>query len=128
MNYRSNAGLCQPTPLQGSILDIRELGLSLVGFGTMRQQVSDKLNTDRFRAFYGVSPKALESLFICLQDKFGESSAKLEDFLMTMNWLKSYDTEHVLAGRWGLSEQTIRTKVQIVTGRIQSLKTVKVII
>jgi hypothetical protein len=28
-------------------------------------------------------------------------------FLMAMNWLKIYDTEHVLAGRWILDEQVI---------------------
>jgi hypothetical protein len=30
------------------------------------------------------------------------------DFFMSVYWLRLYDTEHVMAGRWGLDEKTIK--------------------
>jgi hypothetical protein len=48
-------------------------------------------------------------------------------FLMGMNWLKIYDTEHVLAGCWILDEHFISQYVQETVITIQSLKANKVV-
>jgi hypothetical protein len=45
---------------------------------------------------------------------------------LSINWLKLYDTEHVLAGRWGLCEETIRNKVSNYLNKIQEMKESKV--
>ena len=39
---------------------------------------------------------------------------------MTLNWAKRYDVEHVLAGRWGYSEEFIGPKLKEIGKRIQS--------
>ena len=45
---------------------------------------------------------------------------------MTLNWLFGYNTEHVLAGRWGLRKETIRKKVRGLTKKIAKLKSKKI--
>ena len=95
-------------------------GLELVGFED-RIDGSDTVNTRRFRAFFGVGPKALASMYSDLCDR-----PMLATFLMTLNWLKLYDREHVLAGRWKLDEKTIRDRVKRTVKLIQALKHTKI--
>jgi hypothetical protein len=45
---------------------------------------------------------------------------------MTLEWLKLYQTEHVMAGRWGYCEEYCRKAVQEYTRKIQSLKAKKI--
>jgi len=47
-----------------------------------------------------------------------DHSLDAEDFLTALNWLRLYDTEMVLSGRWQLSEKTIRAAWR----RVQKLK------
>lgn len=104
--------------------DIFKLGLSLVGFPDFRQRVSDDVNDRRFRAFFGIGPIAIAALF---KDVSSISpSIDLAKLLMTINWLKLYDTEPVMSGRWGMSEQSIRNIVKQYTGRVQELKATKI--
>lgn len=98
------------------------LGLSLVGFDHDRQKVSDTWNTRRFRAFYGVGDQALTCLYNNLAPK-----PDLEKFLMTVSWMKLYETEHVLSGRWGIHENTIRPILKKNSEAIQRLKETKVV-
>jgi hypothetical protein len=56
-----------------------------------------------------------------LAQKFTPAQYNLKSVLMTLNWLKCYQTEHVLAGVWQLGEEYIRNKVKEVAGAIQSL-------
>jgi hypothetical protein len=51
----------------------------------------------------------------------------LKDMVMAINWLRLYDTEHELAGRWGLSEESIRNHVKNCCKAIQSLKEDKIV-
>jgi hypothetical protein len=104
--------------------DILSLGLTLVGFSAFRQQVSYAKNIRRFRAFYGVSPRALKALYADLFNLIPDIDATV--FFTTINWLKLYDTEHVLSGRWGLNEETIRLRIRDYVARIQDLKEIKV--
>jgi hypothetical protein len=99
-------------------------GLSFVGFPCARQNVSTGTNMKRFVSYYGVEPKTIVALFDDLKAKF---TLFMEQYaLMSINWLKSYDTERVLAGRWGLSERTIEPKVKAYAKMIQSLKETKI--
>jgi hypothetical protein len=106
---------------EGSMLSY---GLSLVGFHRARQNVSTGTNMKRFVSFYGVEPKTIVALFDDLKAKFPVFVEKLA--LMSINWLKSYDTERVLAGRWEYTERTIERKVKEYVRRIQSLKDKKI--
>jgi hypothetical protein len=101
---------------------MRFLGLSLVGFDRDRQNVNDLLNSRRFRAFYGMGEQALTCLY---NDLIPRPDAT--KFLMTVNWLKLYDTEHVLAGRWGVHENTLRPILSDYSTLIQGLKESKVV-
>jgi hypothetical protein len=84
--------------------DILLYGLCYAGFGRDRQQVKEKLSVDRFKAHYGSEPCTVKDLMTDLLDEFPSMSFK--DLLMGLNWLKLYDVECVLAGRWNYSEGT----------------------
>jgi hypothetical protein len=99
-------------------------GLSLVGFPSSRQKVRHSLNVERFRSFYGVGPKAATAI---LKDLEKKAEMEISHFFMTLNWLRLYDTEHVLSGRWGLSEETIRNQIKSMSEAIQSLKERKIV-
>ena len=97
-------------------------GLSLVGFPRSRQKVRHGLNGERFRSFYGVGPKAVTSILKDLENKV---DMEVSHFFMTLNWLRLYDTEHVLSGRWGLSEETIGNQIKSVSEAIQVFESEK---
>jgi hypothetical protein len=46
--------------------------------------------------------------------------------MITLCWLKLYETEHVLSGRWGYSEEFVRDTVKQIATRIQQLKAKKI--
>lgn len=47
--------------------------------------------------------------------------------MMTLNWLKSYDIEHVLSERWKYCEKYIQETVKEYTKQIQSFKPRKIV-
>ena len=100
-------------------------GLCLVGFNRQRQlRVNANRNLNRFKSFFGVGPKVLSNLFNDLREK--NDSFCLTGGLMVMDWLKSYDRQHRMAGRWGLCEETIGPKLRLYAQWIQSLKSKKI--
>jgi hypothetical protein len=103
--------------------EILSLGLTLVGFSESRQAVQGDLNMRRFRSFFGIGPVALAAMF---SDIANIDSITIHNFLMTINWMKLYDTEHVMAGRWALREETVRRRIKDYTQKIQQLKATKV--
>jgi hypothetical protein len=105
---------------------IQSWGLTLVGFPRIRQEgVSDATNTARFRAHFGVGPKALSELHSDLATIMPKIDIK--EFFLAFSWLKLYETEHVLAGRWVLSEKKIRMTCRLYVQKIQELKERKVL-
>jgi hypothetical protein len=101
-------------------------GLEIVGFSLKRQsRVKHKTNIKRWKAFFGVGPPTIRALYYDLEATY--SSLNFRDLLLCLNWFKCYDTEHVLAGRWGLNEDTIRYKVKDYAKKIQSLKKYKIV-
>ena len=103
-----------------AVADLHSFGLALVGFGFDRQNVCDRTNLERFKAFFCVEPTTIQAILVDLEKN--HTSIIKKEVLMTFNWLALYDTEHVLAGRWGLHEETIRDKVQEITKKIAELK------
>lgn len=104
---------------------ILSAGLAYVGFDKERRdKVGNQLNTDRFIAHYGVPQDAVAACFKDLKAKFPEICFK--EAFMTLNWWKSYDVEHVMAGRWGFGEKHIRERVKDTAHKIASLKALKI--
>ena len=99
---------------------VMSYGLQIVGFGMKRQDVAKELQMKRFRSHFGVGPKAIIAILRDAKD------VNIENLLMTLCWLKLYETEHVMAGRWGHCEEFCRKTVKDVASRIQRLKSKKI--
>lgn len=117
----------QLSPKSLSHMEIEQMGLEFAGFDSRRRaSAGEKLNVERFKAHYGVGPITVEALFNDLLVKFPDFDYRLG--LMAMNFLKCYETEHVMAGRWKNCEDFIRPKVWEYVGKIQSLKASKIVL
>ena len=111
--------------------DMLELGLHFVGYDWATiAKTCHATNMRRFLAHYGSHPETLADLFSVLKTTTVQEAklAKpdIKYFLLTVHWLKTYDTNEVLASRWQLDESTIRYSVKKYIGAIQALKAVKV--
>ena len=109
--------------------DCIELGLDAVGFDKRRQRNATTNNT-RFCACYGAGPKSCVKILEDLQTT-GNVEARINepnliDFLMAMNWLKTYKTESELAGLFNVDEKTSRKWVWKYVKAIRALKHQKV--
>ena len=100
--------------------DILLYGLMYVGFGEERQNIIAAKSVDRFKAHFGPEPRTVKDLMSDLCEKFPDT--KFKEVLMSLNWLKAYDVEHVLAGRWGYDESVCRGKIRATTENIRSFK------
>jgi len=100
--------------------DILRYGLFYVGFGENRQRVVEAKSVDRFKAHYGPEPRTVKDIMSDVCSKFPDTCFR--DLLMGLNWLKMYDTEHVLAGRWNFDESVCRAKCQETTRRLESFR------
>jgi len=76
--------------------DILRYGLFYVGFGEERQRVLETKSVDRFKAHYGPEPRTVKDIMSDMCNNFPDMCFR--ELLMGLNWLKMYDTEHVLAG------------------------------
>lgn len=113
-------------PLPSMVLttdEILKVALNFVGF-EYRQDVTKDENLRRFRAFFGIGPQAAGKVYADLIQT--SKSFELKYFFLTLNWLKSYDTELILSGWWRMHEQSIRQSVWSVSTAIQNLKDKKV--
>ena len=99
-----------------------KLGLSFIGFDESRQ--GTKKDNRRYRAHYGISPAAMKALIADLETKGKRVTPK--SLFMAICWLKLYDIEETMAGRWGHDEKTCRNIVFEYTRRIQKLKRIKI--
>lgn len=112
---------------QFSTVSILAFGLTHAGFGPERQaRCSDELCMKRFRAHYGVGPRALLALFTDLITFQPNRNVVLKSLLMALSWMKLYDTEEVMAGRWGYGERYCRETVRDYVSRIGQLKAIKI--
>jgi hypothetical protein len=98
-------------------------GLLYAGFNEARQKsVSNDKNIERFKCFYGVGYKAVAALIKDLPEK----KIELKNLFLALNHLKTYNTETVLSGWWGMSEDTVRKWTRHYQKEIQGLKEKKV--
>ena len=112
-------------PTTKSGVSIRRLGLIKAGFNDRRQQkVCERTNNERFSANYGVSAKTLEVVFLDMKKR--DPSLTELDFLMAVDTLKLYLTEHTMAGRWNCCEQTYREKWKRIVAAIAALREDKI--
>jgi hypothetical protein len=110
--------------------EIMHLGLDVAGFKGRRQQTNYNLKLKRFRSVFGPSPKTVVDIFTETQHN-GLGEWRMEKpnaiyLLMTLSWLNTYQTEHNLAGTYGLNEKTVRRWIWAYTYSIQALKQKKV--
>jgi hypothetical protein len=115
----------KPTPNDLIALDgerVEVLGLEFAGF-EIKRQGSANIKNRRFRAHFGIGAAALASMYNDIREK----NISINRLLMAMNFLKGYDTEHVLSGRWKLNEKDIRESNRSVVIVIQCLKEKKVV-
>ncbi len=105
---------------------VMSYGLHIAGFS--KQNVTEKLNMQRFRSHFGVRPKAIAAILNDLPNQENEQKQKkVERVMMTLCWLKLYETEPVMAGRWRHCEELCRDTIKDVLSRLQSLKEKKII-
>ena len=107
-------------PLNLNTTSVMSYGLQIVGFEIGRQDVAEELRMKRFRSHFGIGPKAIIAI---LKDT---TDIDLEKLLMTLCWLKLYETEHVMAGRWGHCEEFCRRTVKDIALKVQRLKSKKI--
>ncbi len=88
--------------------DLLELGLSYVGFGPERQNVSDDTNVSRFRAHFGVGPKAVKALIGDLEQNGQNVTPK--------NCLCRFAGSSCMTLRW--SWQDIGAKESSIAGKV----------
>ena len=101
-------------------------GLSLVGFGLARQTCRAALNMRRFRAHFGIGPRAIKAMMADMKRYEPSKPIDKTYLFMAMAWLKLYETEEVMAGRWGYGEQHCRERVREYVARIRALKNGKI--
>jgi len=100
--------------------DILFYGLCYAGFGEGHQRVVMRTSIDCFKAHYGPEPRSVKDLMSDLCNEFPDMTFK--EILMGLNWLKLYDIETVLAGRWNYDESVCRDKCRKTTRRIESFR------
>jgi hypothetical protein len=89
-----------------SIDNILQIGLVLAGYNPkQRNRQYDQLIT-WFKANYGAHPLVVSILWEQLLSIDDEQNIKY--FFLCLSWLKNYDTEAILAGRWQLEDDTVR--------------------
>ena len=115
-----------------SAADFLFLGLELVGFSAARQaSVCDETNTERFLSSYPITPAACSSAFYDLQTTANDA-ARIDDpvpfyFLVALNWMRTYKTEHEISGLADLDPTTLRVHIRKYTDAFAALKEEKII-
>jgi hypothetical protein len=121
-----------------SATDILVLGLRKLHFDHQR---IDNNNMERriqwFQAGFGCPPYVVEQMWIDLHTtEFVDARIEPEqvnfpiaivDFLMTLEWLRCYQTELRREGYWGLSTKTIRKRCWYYAEKLQALKAQKIV-
>jgi hypothetical protein len=78
-----------------NVRSVMPFGLEMVGFGAKRQKVRDTLNMQHFRSHFGIGPEAIIDLIANM--KHDKSDTLLSHLMMTLCWLKLYETKHVMS-------------------------------
>jgi hypothetical protein len=100
---------------------VMTLGLDLAGF--VGRHSTRIVNNRRFRAHYGIGAASVSAMYNDLRVEMVQCNR----FLLALNFLKLYDTEHVLSGRWKLDERMLREIIKDTLLQIQNLKEKKIV-
>lgn len=109
------------------------IGLEAAGFDEIRQKCCIEQKLIRFNAHFGAGPTSCSLIFQDIQkeDCAGEKRINQPDifyFFMSMMWLKAYPSEPVLAGKFQVSERSVRKWCWRFLEAIQALKSKKVML
>jgi DDE superfamily endonuclease len=85
-----------------------------------------KVDMERFRANYGVGPRAVKNAFDDIRDKRLVRQPMLYYFFVALSWLKQYQSERVHSGHWKLNENTARGYCWEYAEALQKLKKDKI--
>ena len=110
-----NEEVDEPNPNEPNlaITNIMAKGLLLLGFDSGRQaRVILRTNIERFKSRYGASPTTVYDIVTSLEAKYELPPRPhcLQWVLLALNWMKTDDTEPILAGRFTMCERTIRRR------------------
>ena len=104
---------------------VMSCGLHIAGFS--KQNVAEKLNMQHFVSHLRVGPKAVAAILNNLPNQENkQNQKKVKRIMMMLCWLKLYETEHIMAGRWTHCEELCRDTINDVLLRLQSLKEKKI--
>jgi hypothetical protein len=112
---------CKNEGIAMNVKSVMSFGLELVGFEAKRQKVQDELNMQRFRSHFGIGPRAIITIIAEMKNDI-----VLKHLMMTLCWLKLYETKHVMSERWGFGEEFCRDTVKHIASRHQCLKGKKI--
>ncbi len=113
LKKRSDQTMCSRTKHCTLNADsIMSYELHVAGFS--KQNVAEKLNMQHFRSHFGISPKAIVAILNNLPTQKNEQEQKkVECLMMTLGWLKLYETKHVMSERWGYGKEFAETPSKI---------------
>jgi hypothetical protein len=110
--------------------ELLRYGLLLVNFDEQQLQVAHSTNIERFIAHFGSTPVVLAKIWNDLESvavsRVHQHKNTVRSFLMSMHFLKCYQTSRQLEPIYKLSEKTIRAHVWFFVERVQALKDRKV--
>lgn len=107
------------------------IGLQLIGWDERRQaKVAVATNVDRFCSWFGPPPRACCALWHDLQT-IDTGNDRLENpdlkyFLMTLHWLRVYNTLKIIGTVFKIHEDTVGKWVWLYAKAIQAFKSRKV--
>ena len=107
--------------IQSSAVEfVRVAGAFIKG---LELETAPKTLLARYISHFGISPRHTAYLWYACDHRLRESNPyyRRKHLLWTLNLLKSDDTEHVLTGRWGADENTIRKYLYITLGVLSRL-------
>jgi hypothetical protein len=114
--------------------EFMEIGLRLVGFKECRiQRAQPATNIDRFKSFFGSSPRVIAMIWEDLQKtRINEAQVppqdrKIKYFLMAMHHLQRYPTEIEREGMFDISAMWGRDWVWYFVEKVQALKAEKIV-
>jgi hypothetical protein len=93
---------------QLSGLDILNAGMAMLGEEPWRRNIQTGARINRFKACYGSHPYVYARIWRDLEVYEIDHERKLGYYLMTLFWMKGYDTEAKIATIWRRDEETVR--------------------
>jgi hypothetical protein len=107
--------------------DFLYLGLDFAGYKGDRKNRCATTTSERFRTNYGIDPISVSQIYVDLQkEDNGLKRPDVKYFLMTLAWLRCYETEAKMTGPWALDDTTIRDVVYKYAKQIAALAVDKV--